>query len=77
MTTIERIEAKLDLARALRRAYPDRHDMIELEPDAAADLLAIAKAAKNRMESFDLGTDATGRDAGDEWRALRAALENV
>jgi Na+-translocating ferredoxin:NAD+ oxidoreductase RnfC subunit len=37
-------------------------------------LEAVAKAAKDRTETFNLGSDATGRNGTDEWDALDEAL---
>lgn len=42
-----------------------------------AKLQAIAAAAKDRLETYDKGTECTGRGVSVEWAALRAALRDL
>jgi len=45
--------------------------------DRLERLEAVAKAARNRTETFRLGSEETGRDGLDEWDALDEALARL
>jgi hypothetical protein len=60
--------------------YTAKDKIIEAVPallDRLEKLEAVVDAARDRLVSYELGTDRTGRNARDEWQALTDAITNL